>query len=109
MNVAEKLREIGAVRDGPACRGQVCDGTAGATDPLDESDLVNDDDEITGIDDEDFWEALDLLETAMKSIEGVLTFATVSGARRKYLQNLTVDIDAFVNKFVEIPDKEDEK
>jgi len=63
-----------------------------------------DDDEIE-YEDEDFLEAIDLLETARKSIQRVLKYEEVGEGRRRVLNNLCDDIGQFLAYFVEVPEE----
>jgi hypothetical protein len=52
--------------------------------------------------DDDFWEAIDLLESAKKSVDAVLRYAEgLTQGREKILKNLSDDIGVFVSHFVE--------
>lgn len=52
-----------------------------------------------GWDEEDFWEAIDLLQTAGKSMSMVVKYEKVGQVRKKLLTNLISDIQQFVDHF----------
>ena len=69
-----------------------------------------DDDEVCGCEpeeadalyeDDDFWEAVDLLETCAKTMKAVLKYGAVGPARRRLMENLCDDIGVFVAEFIE--------
>jgi len=68
-------------------------------------------DEVDGtFDDDDFYEACDLLETCRKAIDQVMKHTAVSPGRRHLLVNLCDDIKQFVDGFiVNSPEGEDDK
>ena len=67
--------------------GECCPATAEGT-------------EDTTWDDEDFYEAIDLLETCKLSIDSVLKHSNVAPGREHYLRNLSDDIQQFVDLFI---------
>lgn len=58
--------------------------------------------EDAGYSDEDFWEAIDLLETSRKSMLVVLKYAEITAGRRTLMNNLCDDIKQFLDFFVEV-------
>ena len=50
-------------------------------------------------DDEDFWEALDLMETSCKAIHDLLKHNRMSPSRRLQLENHCCDLTQFIGEF----------
>ena len=71
----------------------------------------DDDDDVEEsftFDDEDFWNALDLMETSHKMITVILRTCRLSPSRRRLLQNHADDLKMFTGDFP-TPDIEDLK
>lgn len=66
---------------------------------LREEHLHEEDDEIWGFDDEDFYNALDLLETSYNILKGVLLTASIHTGRRQAVQNHCDDLKQFIDEF----------
>jgi hypothetical protein len=60
---------------------------------------VEEDDDTIYYDEDDFSNALDLLETARKSLEHIVKYGMTPG-RRELIENQIRDIDSFVGTFV---------
>ena len=76
--------------------GQVC--ASGTCDGEESGELY---------DEEDFWEALDLLETSRKFISQMLKYGNDIGAVRRHLgQNLCDDIGQFIGTFIDLDEAE---
>lgn len=61
--------------------------------------------------DDDFWEAIDLLETCRKSLLAVLRYNgdDLNMGRNRLLNNLSDDIGMFLGHFVEVNDNSEEE
>jgi hypothetical protein len=68
--------------------------------PVVVGECCGDEPDTIGYDDDDFWEALDLLETAKKNIDFLLNYGSASVGRRTILDHLSVDIGDFVGQFI---------
>lgn len=67
-------------------------------------------DDTLVFDDEDFWEAIDLMEGARKQMRGVLLqWKDIPPGRRNLLQRCCDDLGHFVSEFLVIPTKETTK
>ena len=85
-------------------------------DPVLEGTVLPDDDEDLEemepvVDPEDFQEALSLLEVTMESLDAILEDEKVRipGRLRGKLRAHRFDVWAFLDEYIVIPDKEDEK
>jgi hypothetical protein len=67
-----------------------------------EEEVVEDEEQIgMPFEEDDFWEAIDFLQTCHKCNVAVLKYADgLSGGRRKLIENLNDDIARFVGMFV---------
>lgn len=91
--------EIVAKPEGPATDEQAHPFEAF---PLVPEELVADDVVEWGFDDEDFWEALDLMETSYKMMSGLLTGSAckMSPGRCRVIENHCCDIKQFLDEFL---------
>lgn len=57
-------------------------------------------------DDDDFWEALDLLETCRKVVKNIIDRHQddLTVGRSRIIHNLADDIGVFLSHFIELPD-----
>lgn len=68
---------------------------------VDEDDVL----EILSYTDDDFWEALDFLETAKKHIDRILRYNdSFPKIQRAHLKNLSVDVGRFLDEFIVNPE-----
>ena len=63
-----------------------------------EAEIVEEE-EDWAFDDDDFWNALDLMETSVKVLNGILRGTKIGPARRKLLENHTDDLKQFLSQF----------
>lgn len=68
------------------------------------------DDEVGGfaLDDDDFWEAIDLMETSWLILKGLMRSDTLPSSRRRLIENHADDLKQFIDLFmVQSPSQED--
>ena len=70
-----------------------------------EAEIVEEE-EDWAFDDDDFWNALDLMETSVKVLNGILRGTKIGPARRKLLENHTDDLRMFLYQFYVADGKE---
>jgi len=99
MKSSDLLKEL---MTPPVCSDGTCSG-----------ETEEEESETEGLyDDEDFWEAIDLLETSRKAILTTLKrlkdSPDLTNARRQILNNHCDDIAQFLSFFIEVPEKPEE-
>ena len=93
MNLDDYLaNQTDPSKDEDASNGEVCCGE-------DISDLFDGD---------DFWEALDLMETSRKMLESALQYGITPG-RRLVLQNHCDDLAQFIGTFIDLSSGEEDE
>src|SRR5688572_13927753 len=75
--------------------------------PVEEPDDYEEEPTVTYTDD-DFWEAIELLEVSRNAITSTLKYGeSIPRARRKLLENLHIDISMYLSYFIEVTDSEE--
>lgn len=81
------LRSDVLLKDSPAEDGPI------------EAEIVEGEEEDWAFDDDDFWNALDLMETSVKILTRMLRAPSMGAMRRKLIENHTDDLKQFLSQF----------
>ena len=74
---------------------------------LSDEDTTPDDGEDWCFDDDDFWNAIDLMETSYKSLRSLLASMRMAPGRRRLLENHCDDLKQFIDEFQYTAEAED--
>jgi len=92
MNVEDLLDELAAVAPDPGV--DVC----GIEDEVDE------DEDAISYDDEDFWEAIDLLSLSRRILRSAAKYGNITAGRKKHIESHCDDLKQFLDNFIELKD-----
>jgi len=92
MNVEDLLEELEA--EAPAEGVDVC----GIEDEVDEEE------DAISYDDEDFWEAVDLLTLSRRILRSAAKYGDMTIGRKKHIEGHCDDLKQFLDNFIELKD-----